>query len=57
VINAPIPYSASDRFNDQRRMEHLPPSWKHWMGTEESGGDVFSRLLHACRVAMTISPV
>jgi peptide/nickel transport system permease protein len=57
VINAPIPYSASDRSNDQTRVEHLPPSWKHWMGTEENGGDVFSRLLHACRVAMSIGLV
>ncbi len=54
VLNAPIPFSASDRSNEQRRIEHLPPSRTHLLGTEENGGDVFSRLLHACRVAMSI---
>jgi peptide/nickel transport system permease protein len=57
VLNAPIPFSASDRSNEMSRMEHLPPSLRHWMGTEEGGGDVFSRLLHACRVAMSIGLV
>ena len=54
VLNAPIPYSASDRQRDRDDVENLPPSRAHWLGTEENGGDVASRLLHACRVAMSI---
>lgn len=57
VLNAPIPYSASDRFVDQLGMANLAPSRLHLMGTESSGGDVSSRLLHACRVAMSIGLV
>jgi peptide/nickel transport system permease protein len=57
VLNAPVAYSASDYLREQHEQEHLPPSKSHWMGTDDNSGDVFSRLLHACRVASTIGLV
>ena len=55
----PIPYAPSDYLRDlgshgleapfASSTEHL-----HWMGTEENGADVFSRMIHACRIALSI---
>jgi peptide/nickel transport system permease protein len=35
----------------------LPPSARHWMGTDASGRDLFSRLLYAGRVTMALAAV
>jgi peptide/nickel transport system permease protein len=32
-----------------------PPSPTHWMGTDELGRDIFSRVLHGARVSLTVS--
>ncbi len=58
VINAPIPYSAKDYLRDygETGMEN-PLGQKertHWFGTEQSGADVLSRMIHACRIALGI---
>jgi peptide/nickel transport system permease protein len=34
---------------------HLPPSFRHWMGTDSSGRDMLSRLLLASRASMGIA--
>jgi ABC-type dipeptide/oligopeptide/nickel transport system permease component len=31
---------------------NVAPSWRHWMGTDSSGRDLFSRLLHASRTTL-----
>jgi len=54
AIYAPIPYSPSDRMNDLGDTSFLPPGKAHWMGTEYNGADVFSRMIHACRIALAI---
>jgi len=58
VINAPIPYSAKDYLRDygETGMEN-PLSQQartHLFGTEQSGADVLSRMIHACRIALGI---
>lgn len=53
-VRAPIPYSPSDRMNDLGDTSFLPPSVHHLMGTEYNGADVFSRMIHACRIALAI---
>jgi peptide/nickel transport system permease protein len=51
---APIPFSPSDRMNDMGDTSLQAPSRQHWMGTEYTGADVFSRMIHACRIALAI---
>jgi peptide/nickel transport system permease protein len=51
VIWAPIPYSPNDFERDQRL---LPPSARHWLGTEDNGGDILSWMMHAARIALSI---
>lgn len=31
-----------------------PPSWQHWLGTDQVGRDVFSRAIFAARVSLTV---
>lgn len=31
-----------------------PPSWQHWMGTDELGRDIYSRVIHGSRITLTI---
>ncbi len=54
VVLAPIPYSPRDYLRDQGDTGFQPPSRAHWFGTEESGADVASRMVHASRVALSI---
>lgn len=32
----------------------LPPSWEHWLGTDPSGRDLYSRLVHGTRESLLI---
>lgn len=58
VINAPIPYSAKDYLRDYGETGMEEPLGQdhrtHWFGTEQSGADVLSRMIHACRIALGI---
>ncbi|HEY2589252.1 MAG TPA: ABC transporter permease [Tepidisphaeraceae bacterium] len=54
AIYAPIPYSANDRMRDQPEDRLSPPNRRHLLGTEDTGGDLLSRMIHACRIAMSI---
>ncbi len=57
-IMPPIPYAPSDYLRDLGGKGLEAPfatdgHW-HWMGTEENGADVFSRMIHACRISLSI---
>lgn len=57
VIRAPIPYSAKDYQRDRGDTGLQPPlahDSDHWLGTEENGADVLSRMIHAARIALGI---
>lgn len=58
VVNAPIPYSAKDYLRDYGETGMEGPlahdSRTHVFGTEQSGADVLSRMIHACRIALGI---
>lgn len=58
TINAPIPFSARDYMRDADDTPLSEPLAKsefiHYMGTEENGADVMSRMIHASRVALSI---
>jgi peptide/nickel transport system permease protein len=50
-INAPIPYGPNET-NLAKRLE--PPSREHWLGTDELGRDVASRMVHGARVSLLV---
>ena len=54
VIYPLIPYSPSDYLRDQGDTGLQAPSATHWLGTEENGADVLSRMIHASRIALGI---
>ena len=31
-----------------------PPSWTHWLGTDDSGRDILSRMIHGARVSLSV---
>lgn len=37
--------------------QFLPPSWDHWIGTDENGVDALSQLLHGARSALVMSMI
>jgi peptide/nickel transport system permease protein len=53
AIFAPViaPYSPIGQDLSARLM---PPSTAHWMGTDELGRDIFSRVIHGSRITLTI---
>jgi len=51
-----VPFSPTDRSRDAPR-SLTPPDARHWMGTDEDGADVLSRMIHACRIALGIGLV
>jgi len=58
VIRTPIPYSARDYLRDSGDTGLEPPmsskSRNHLLGTEANGADLFSRMIHASRIALGI---
>jgi peptide/nickel transport system permease protein len=49
-----VPYSPNDRMNELTSDKLHGPNARHWLGTSIFGEDVLSRMIHACRVALTI---
>ncbi|CAB1277432.1 ABC transporter permease [Candidatus Nitrosacidococcus tergens] len=54
VIHTPIPYSPKDYQRDKDELGLQPPNQNHWLGTEENGADVLSRMIYASRVSLGI---
>jgi peptide/nickel transport system permease protein len=58
MVYAPVPYSPKDYLRDYGdagfEAPFEAPRRTHWMGTEENGADVLSRMIHASRVALGI---
>lgn len=58
VLRAPVPYSPKDYLRDfgdtglERPLDVADR--RHWMGTDENGADVLSRMIHASRIALGI---
>jgi peptide/nickel transport system permease protein len=57
-IMPPIPYAPTDYLRDLGSKGLEAPlatdGQTHWMGTEENGADVLSRMIHACRISLSI---
>ncbi|MFO7954598.1 ABC transporter permease [Thioalkalivibrio sp.] len=58
VIRAPIPYSPRDYLRDYAdtglEAPRESPERVHWFGTDDTGADVLSRMIHASRIALSI---
>ena len=55
VLPTLIPYSPSDRLRDYSEDPRLlAPNWRHLMGTTALGEDLLTRMIHACRIALSI---
>lgn len=58
LVMPPIPYAPEDYLRDANAQPLEAPlenlQYTHWMGTEENGGDVLSRMIHASRIALGI---
>ena len=58
-VMPPVPYAPTDYLRDypehglEKPLAATDGRW-HWMGTEENGADVFSRMIHASRIALSI---
>ena len=58
AVLPPIPFAPEDYLRDSNAQPLEAPlensQYTHWMGTEENGGDVLSRMIHASRIALGI---
>ncbi len=54
IVFPPIPFSPNDYDLD---FVITPPSWSHLLGTDDTGRDLLSRLIHGTRISLTIGVV
>lgn len=54
LSNMLAPYSYKEQ---ELSAMYLPPSGKHWMGTDEFGRDVLSRVIHGSRISVYVGVV
>lgn len=54
ALYAPVPYSPADRLRDQPHQRLAAPSLDHPLGVTTNGADLFSNMLYASRIALSI---
>ncbi len=53
----PIPYSYDTVAKGEGRTSLQPPSWKHLLGTDDLGRDLFSRIMYGSAISLSIGLV
>ena len=48
-----VPYPGDIEMDTHIADQLLPPSSEHWMGTDELGRDIFSRVVYGARISLT----
>jgi peptide/nickel transport system permease protein len=51
---APQLFAHSDPLAIVPRNAFHPPSWEHWFGTDQSGRDIYSRVIHGARLSFFV---
>lgn len=51
ALRTPIPFSPTNQFLRERKQG---PSRRHWLGTDDRGRDVLSRMIYGTRISMSI---
>jgi peptide/nickel transport system permease protein len=51
---APQLFAHSDPLAIVPRNAFQPPSWEHWFGTDQSGRDIYSRVIHGARLSLFV---
>src|SRR5689334_11941864 len=52
------PYVTRYSYDEQNISEKLEgPSWKHWMGTDTLGRDLYSRMIYGARMSLAVGVV
>ncbi|HXT14637.1 MAG TPA: ABC transporter permease [Gemmatimonadaceae bacterium] len=49
-----VPYPCNAQL-DIIRMKNQPPSWSHWLGTDQYSRDLFARVLCGARISLAVS--
>ena len=52
LVRALIPYGVMTRTSSSAGPSLQPPSASHWLGTDDQGRDVLSRLIHGLRISL-----
>ncbi len=55
VLMPPYPYHPNELLLREAGSPPQPPSWRHWLGTDDRGRDVFARLVYGFRTSMTFA--
>jgi peptide/nickel transport system permease protein len=56
AILAPLIAPFDPNANNYETGVNAPPSWQHWLGTDEEARDMLSRIMFGSRIVLTIAP-
>lgn len=55
VLLAPYPYNPLESLLYLEGRPPHPPTWEHWMGTDDRGRDIFARLAYGFRISINFA--
>src|ERR1043165_3875206 len=57
AILAPVISPYNPNANDYAALVHTTPSAAHWLGTDNQGRDILSRIFWGARTVLTVGPI